>query len=141
MASTSSSSSSRRPAAGAILAPVSLTTATATTPSTPWGLLCILLLLFGVSFGCNDGVSAAFQFFPVAPLESSAATDALTLVSGRTRFLGGSAANDAVGYRPSTHTQQLRRHAAAMVVRPPIDSSGLVVGNAMILRHLGPVES
>ncbi|KAK8113195.1 hypothetical protein PG984_013721 [Apiospora sp. TS-2023a] len=135
-----STSSSRRPAAGAILAPVSSTTMTTPTP-TPWGLLCILLLLFGVSFGCNDGVSAAFQFFPVAPLASSAATDALTLVSGRTRFIGGSAANDAVGYRPSTHTQQLRRHAAAMVVRPPIDSSGLVVGNAMMLRHLGPVES
>ncbi|KAK7934996.1 hypothetical protein PG985_000491 [Apiospora marii] len=127
MASTSSSS--RRPAAGAILAPASTTTST--TP-TPWGLLCLVLLLFGVSFGCNGG-QAAFQFFPVAPLASSAATDALTLVSGQARFLGGSAA-DAVGYRPSTHhtqqQQQLRHHAAAMVVRQSIDSPSLVVGNA-----------
>lgn len=119
-------STTRRMAAGEILAPAS---------STPWGLLCLLLVLFGVSFGCNDGHDA-FLFFPVAPLASTTATDALVFVSRRepARFLGGSAANT-VGYRPShQHHTQPRHHAAALVVRQPIESPGLVVGNGMSIQ-------
>ncbi|KAK8004319.1 hypothetical protein PG990_002129 [Apiospora arundinis] len=131
-ATMASISTTRRKAAGEILAPTSSPSSTASS-TTPWGLLCLLLVLFGVSFGCNDGRDAAFLFFPVAPLlESTTATDALAFVSRRepARFLGGSAANT-VGYRPSHqhHTQPLRHHAAALVVRQPIESPGLVVGN------------